>query len=72
MTMSIEKVEYSYSIADTSVNVVYVENGVENTITVNTVMSNGTVDFNATEAAIKTAIYGDEEPLSISPIEVEE
>lgn len=67
MTMSIEKVEYDYSLADTSVNVVYVENGVENTITVNTVMSDGAVDFDATEMAIKTAVYGTETPPSIAP-----
>ena len=70
--MAIESIEYGYSTSDTSVDVVCIEDGVERTVTINTVMSNGIVDFNATEAAIKTAIYGDEEPLSITPIEIEE
>ena len=70
--MGIESIEYGYGPSDTSVDIVCIEEGVERTVTINTVMSNGTVDFNATEAAIKTAIYGDEEPLSITPIEVEE
>ena len=70
--MGIESIEYGYNTSDTSVDVVCIEDGVERTVTINTVMSNGTVDFNATEAAIKTAIYGDEEPLSITPIEIEE
>ena len=70
--MAIESIEEGYSTSDTSVDIVCIEDGVERTVTINTVMSNGTVDFNATEAAIKTAIYGDEEPLSITPIEIEE
>ena len=70
--MGIESIEYGYSTSDTSVDVVCIEDGVERTVTINTVMSNGTVDFNATEAAIKTAIYGDEEPSAVTPIEVEE
>ena len=70
--MGIESIEYGYSTSDTSVDVVCIEDGVERTVTINTVMSNGTVDFNATEAAIKAAIYGDEEPSAVTPIEVEE
>ena len=70
--MAIESIEYGYGPSDTSVDVVYIEDGVERTITINTVISNETVNFDATEAAIKTAIYGDEEPPAVTPIEVEE
>jgi hypothetical protein len=65
--MTIESIKYGYSDTDTSVNVSYTDNGVESTVTVNTVMSNSVVDVDATELAIKTAVYGTETPPSIAP-----
>ena len=65
--MAIESVKYSYGDTDTSVSVSYTNDGVESTVTVSTVMSNGVVDFDATEAAIVTAVYGDESPQAVIP-----
>ena len=72
MTMSIEKVEYNYSITDTSVAVERVINGESEMLTVNTVMSNNVVDFDATEAAIREAVYGSEAPEPVPPPEPNE
>ncbi|QDP58284.1 MAG: hypothetical protein Unbinned8622contig1005_25 [Prokaryotic dsDNA virus sp.] len=65
--MAIELVKYNYGDADTSVAVSYTDDGVESTVTVSTIMSNGVVDFNATETAILTAVYGEESPPAIIP-----
>jgi len=65
--MAIEFVEYGYGDTDTSVAVSYVNDGVESTVTVSTIMSNGVVDFEATETAILTAVYGEESPPPIMP-----
>ena len=70
--MGISSIEYGYGPTDTSVDVMYVEDEVERTVIMVTVMSNGAVDFDATEAAIKTSIYGDEEPPAITPVELED
>ena len=63
--MAIESVEYSYSEKDTAVSVVYIEDGVEKTVSVNTVIVNSVVDSVATESAIVLAVYGSETPPSI-------
>lgn len=63
--MAIESVEYSYSEKDTAVSVVYIEDGVEKTVSVNTVIVNSVVDSVATESAIVLAVYGAETPPSI-------
>tara|TARA_B100001939_G_C16794728_1_gene552913 strand:+ start:117 stop:329 length:213 start_codon:yes stop_codon:yes gene_type:complete len=70
--MTIESIKYGYSDTDTSVSVSYTENGVESTVTVNTVMSNSIVDTDATELAIKTAVYGTETPPNIAPALVDD
>lgn len=65
--MAIQSVKYNYGDTDTSVLVSYTDDGVESTVTVSTVMLNGVVDFDATEAAILTAVYGDESPQAVIP-----
>lgn len=66
--MSIESSKHGYSLKDTSVAVTYVEDGVERTITVATVLVDGAVDFAATEASIANAVYGTDTPPSVSPV----
>lgn len=69
--MAIETIKYHYMQNDTSVNVAYVENGEEKTMSVDTVLVNGVVDFDATESAIVSAIYGLETPPN-APVPVDE
>ena len=65
--MAIDGIKYSYSFTDTSVDVSYSEDGAEEVITVDTVLSDAVVDIEATEQAIKTAVYGSESPPDVIP-----
>lgn len=65
--MAIEGSQHGYSLKDSSVVVNYVEDGQERTMAVDVIVVDGLVDFAATEAAIRSAVYGDEAPAAIVP-----
>ena len=69
--MAIEAIKYQYAQNDTSVNVTYVESGEEKTMSVDTILVNGVVDFDATESSIVSAVYGLETPPN-APVPVDE